>query len=91
MAKSVFFGKYSLSKPLAFSLLPLCQDEYTYGGNNDIIESYTVVPTPEVPEQPVQPAEPQTPVLPNTGTESSTAAVLAGAIAGLLARKKKED
>ncbi|WPS54382.1 LPXTG cell wall anchor domain-containing protein [Streptococcus sp. S1] len=30
-------------------------------------------------------------MLPNTGTESSTAAVLAGAIAGLLARKKKED
>ena len=46
-------------------------------------------PTPEVPEQPVQPA------LPNTGTESSAAAVLAGAMAGLLglslARKKKED
>ena len=52
-------------------------------------------PTPEVPEQPVQPAQPQTPALPNTGTESSTAAVLAGAMAGLLglglARKKKED
>lgn len=52
-------------------------------------------PTPEVPEQPVQPAQPQTPTLPNTGTESSTAAVLAGAMAGLLglglARKKKED
>ena len=55
-------------------------------------------PTPEVPEQPVQsvqPAQPQAPALPNTGTESSTAAVLAGAIAGLLglglARKKKED
>lgn len=47
-------------------------------------------PTPEVPEQAVH-AQPQTPVLPNTGTESSTAAVLAGAIAGLLARKKKED
>ena len=54
-----------------------------------------VPPTPEVPEQPVQPAQPQTPALPNTGTESSTAAVLAGAMAGLLglglARKKKED
>ena len=52
-------------------------------------------PTPEVPEQPVQPAQPQTPALPNTGTESSTVAVLAGAMAGLLglglARKKKED
>lgn len=52
-------------------------------------------PTPEVPEQPVQPAQPQTPALPNTGTESSIAAVLAGAMAGLLglglARKKKED
>ena len=52
-------------------------------------------PTPEVPEQPVQPAQPQTPALPNTGTESSAAAVLAGAMAGLLglglARKKKED
>ncbi|WP_462128820.1 GbpC/Spa domain-containing protein [Streptococcus parasanguinis] len=52
-------------------------------------------PTPEVPDQPVQPAQPQTPALPNTGTESSTAAVLAGAMAGLLglglARKKKED
>ena len=55
-------------------------------------------PTPEVPEQPVQsvqPAQPQAPALPNTGTESSTAAVLAGAMAGLLglglARKKKED
>lgn len=52
-------------------------------------------PTPEVPEQPVKPAQPQTPALPNTGTESSTAAVLAGAMAGLLglglARKKKED
>ena len=54
-----------------------------------------VPPTPEVPEQPVQPAQPQTPALPNTGTESSTAAVLAGAMTGLfglgLARKKKED
>ena len=54
-----------------------------------------VPPTPEIPEQPVQPAQPQTPALPNTGTESSTAAVLAGAMAGLLglglARKKKED
>ena len=52
-------------------------------------------PTPEVPEQPVQAAQPQTPALPNTGTESSTVAVLAGAMAGLLglglARKKKED
>ena len=52
-------------------------------------------PTPELPEQPVEPAQPQTPALPNTGTESSPAAVLAGAIAGLLglglARKKKED
>ena len=52
-------------------------------------------PTPEVPEQPVQPAQPQTPALPNTGTESSAAAVLAGAMAGLLglglARKKKEN
>ena len=52
-------------------------------------------PTPEVPEQPVQPAQPQTPALPNTGTEISIAAVLAGAMAGLLglglARKKKED
>ena len=52
-------------------------------------------PTPEVPEQPVEPAQPQTPALPNTGTESSAAAVLAGAMAGLLglglARKKKED
>ncbi|KJU89975.1 GbpC/Spa domain-containing protein [Streptococcus parasanguinis] len=52
-------------------------------------------PTPEVPEQPVQPAQPQTPALPNTGTESSTVAVLAGAMAGLLglglARKKKEN
>ena len=54
-----------------------------------------VPPTPEIPEQPVQPAQPQTPALPNTGTESSTAAVLAGAMTGLfglgLARKKKED
>ena len=54
-----------------------------------------VPPTPEVPEQPIQPAQPQTPALPNTGTESSTAAVLAGAMTGLfglgLARKKKED
>lgn len=52
-------------------------------------------PTPEVPEQPVQPGNPQTPALPNTGTENSIAAVLAGAMAGLLglglARKKKED
>ena len=52
-------------------------------------------PTPEVPEQPVEPAQRQTPALPNTGTESSAAAVLAGAMAGLLglglARKKKED
>ena len=52
-------------------------------------------PTPEVPEEPVQVAQPQTPALPNTGTESSAAAVLAGAMAGLLglglARKKKED
>ena len=52
-------------------------------------------PTPEVSEQPVQPAQSQTPALPNTGTESSAAAVLAGAMAGLLglglARKKKED
>ena len=52
-------------------------------------------PTPEVPEQPVEPAQQQTPALPNTGTESSAAAVLAGAMAGLLglglARKKKED
>ncbi|MFC3920994.1 GbpC/Spa domain-containing protein [Streptococcus lactarius] len=50
-------------------------------------------PTPEVPEQPVQPGNPQTPALPNTGTENSIAAVLAGAMAGLLglglARKKK--
>ena len=43
-----------------------------------------VPPTPEIPEQPVQPAQPQTPALPNTGTESSTAAVLAGAMTGLL-------
>ena len=64
------------------------------------LTSYTpptpiVPPTPEIPEQPVQPAQPQTPALPNTGTESSTAAVLAGAMTGLfglgLARKKKED
>lgn len=52
-------------------------------------------PTPEVLEQPVQPGNPQTPALPNTGTENSIAAVLAGAMAGLLglglARKKKED
>ena len=52
-------------------------------------------PTPEVPEQPVEPAQRQTPALPNTGTESSAAAVLAGAMAGLLglglACKKKED
>lgn len=52
-------------------------------------------PTPEVPEQPVQPGNPQTPALPNTGTESSIVATLAGAMAGLLglglARKKKED
>lgn len=52
-------------------------------------------PTPEVPEQPVEPEQRQTPALPNTGTESSPAAVLAGAMAGLLglglARKKKED
>ena len=52
-------------------------------------------PTPEVPEQPVQPGNPQTPALPNTGTENSMAAVLSGAMAGLLglglARKKKED
>jgi len=52
-------------------------------------------PTPEVPEQPVEPAQRQTPALPNTGTENSIAAVLAGAMAGLLglglARKKKED
>lgn len=52
-------------------------------------------PTPEVPEEPVQVAQPQTPALPNTGTENSAAAVLAGAMAGLLglglARKKKED
>lgn len=52
-------------------------------------------PTPEVPEQPVEPAQRQTPALPNTGTESSAAAVLAGAMAGLLglglARKKKEN
>lgn len=52
-------------------------------------------PTPEVPEQPVEPAQRQTPALPNTGTESSVAAVFAGAMAGLLglglARKKKED
>ena len=52
-------------------------------------------PTPEVPEQPVEPAQRQTPALPNTGTESSAAAVLAGAMVGLLglglARKKKED
>ena len=52
-------------------------------------------PTPEVPEQPVEPAQRQTPALPNTGTESSAAAVLASAMAGLLglglARKKKED
>ena len=52
-------------------------------------------PTPEVPEQPVEPAQRQTPALPNTGTESSAAAVLAGAMAGLLglglARKKNED
>ena len=52
-------------------------------------------PTPEVPEQPVEPAQRQTPALPNTGTESSAVAVLAGAMAGLLglglARKKKED
>lgn len=52
-------------------------------------------PTPEVPGQPVQPGNPQTPALPNTGTENSIAAVLAGAMAGLLglglARKKKED
>lgn len=52
-------------------------------------------PTPEVPEQPVEPVQRQTPALPNTGTESSAAAVLAGAMAGLLglglARKKKED
>ena len=52
-------------------------------------------PTPEVPEQPVEPGNPQTPALPNTGTENSIAAVLAGAMAGLLglglARKKKED
>lgn len=54
-----------------------------------------VPPTPEVPEQPVQPGNPQTPALPNTGTENSMAAVLSGAMAGLLglglARKKKED
>ena len=54
------------------------------------------------PATPAQPAAPSTPQymdgqreLPNTGTESSTAAVLAGAMAGLLglglARKKKED
>ena len=52
-------------------------------------------PTPELPEQPVEPAQRQTLALPNTGTESSAAAVLAGAMAGLLglglARKKKED
>lgn len=52
-------------------------------------------PTPEVLEQPIQPGNPQTPALPNTGTENSIAAVLAGAMAGLLglglARKKKED
>ena len=52
-------------------------------------------PTPELPEQPVESAQRQTPALPNTGTESSAAAVLAGAMAGLLglglARKKKED
>ena len=52
-------------------------------------------PTPELPEQPVESAQRQTPALPNTGTESSAVAVLAGAMAGLLglglARKKKED
>ena len=52
-------------------------------------------PTPELPEQLVEPAQRQTPALPNTGTESSAAAVLAGAMAGLLglglSRKKKED
>ena len=59
-----------------------------------------VPPTPEVPTEPTlevpeQPAKLQTLALPNTGTESSTVAVLAGAMAGLLglglARKKKED
>jgi len=57
----------------------------------------TDIPTPPtpVPPTPPTPYQPQTPALPNTGTESSTAAVLAGAMAGLLglglARKKKED
>ena len=55
-------------------------------------------PTPIVPSTPEvseQPTHPQTPALPNTGTESSIVATLAGAMVGLLglglARKKKEN
>ena len=66
-----------------------------YNPPTPIVPPTPEVPTEPTPEVPEQPAQPQTPALPNTGTESSAAAVLAGAMAGLLglglARKKKED
>lgn len=66
-----------------------------YNPPTPIVPPTPEVPTEPTPEVPEQPAQPQTPALPNTGTESSIAAVLADAMAGLLglglARKKKED